>query len=46
VKFLYYTLYLVSWCALVKAEVNSGQTLVNIVKMVKQEGQNWELNKN
>jgi len=31
---------------LVKATVNSGQILVNIVKMVEQEGQNWKLDKN
>ena len=31
---------------LVKAAVNSGQILVNIVKMVKQEGQNWKLDRN
>jgi len=38
----------VNWSTgqLVKALVNSGQILVNIVKMVKQEGQNWKFDKN
>jgi len=31
---------------MVKEVVNSGQILVNIVKMVKQEGQNWKLDRN
>jgi len=31
---------------MVKASVNSGQILVNIAKMVKQEGRNWKLDRN
>jgi len=38
----------VNWSTgqLVKATVNFGQILINIVKMVKQEGQNWKLDRN
>jgi len=38
----------VNWSTsqLVKTIVNSSQILVNIVKMDKQKGQNWKLDKN
>jgi len=44
----YCTIKLVNWSTgkLVKEAVNSDQILVNIVKMIKQKGQNWKLDKN